>query len=50
MIEWLQAERGLDPHIAYVVCSLAGDLKILEIADAGVFNVGFMLPLSIFED
>jgi len=49
MIEWLQAEHGLDPHNAYVVCSLAGDLKILEIVDAGVFNVGFTLPLSIFE-
>jgi acetamidase/formamidase len=48
MIEWLQAEHGLDPHNAFVVCSLAGDLKILEIVDAGVYNVGFTLPRSIF--
>jgi acetamidase/formamidase len=48
MIEWLQSEHGLDPHNAFVVCSLAGDLKILEIVDAGVYNVGFTLPRSIF--
>ena len=39
MIEWIVAEQhGQD---AYMLCSLAGDLKILEVVDAGVWNVGF---------
>jgi acetamidase/formamidase len=47
-IDWLEAEHGLSRMHAYVLCSLAGDLKILEIVDAGVWNVGFTLPLSTF--
>ena len=47
-IEWLVAEHSLTRREAYVLCSLAGDLKILEIVDAGMWNVGFTLPLSIF--
>jgi acetamidase/formamidase len=47
-IDWLETEHGLDRYDAYVLCSLAGDLKILEIVDSGVWNVGFTLPLSIF--
>ena len=47
-IDWLEAEHGLSRLEAYVLCSLAGDLKILEIVDAGVWNVGFTLPLAIF--
>jgi len=31
-----------------MLCSLAGDLKILELVDAGMWNVGMTLPLSIF--
>jgi acetamidase/formamidase len=48
MIELVTAEHGLDAEDAYVLCSLAGDLKILEIVDAGVWNVGFTLPRSVF--
>jgi acetamidase/formamidase len=48
MIDRLEAGHGLTRREAYVVCSLAGDLKILEIVDADVWNVGFTLPLSIF--
>ena len=40
--------RTLSLHEAYVLCSLVGDLKILEIVDSGVWNVGFTIPLSIF--
>jgi len=47
-IDWLVQEHGLDAREAYVLCSLAGDLKILEIVDSGVWNVGLTLPLSIF--
>jgi acetamidase/formamidase len=47
-IAWLVDEHGLTQREAYVLCSLAGDLKILEIVDSGVWNVGFTIPLSIF--
>jgi acetamidase/formamidase len=48
MVELAVAEHGLAPEDAYVLCSLAGDLKIFEIVDAGVWNVGFTLPLNVF--
>jgi acetamidase/formamidase len=47
-IAWLREEHGLSAREAYVLCSLAGDLKIFEIVDSGVWNVGFTIPLSIF--
>ena len=48
MIEWIVTEHALTRQDAYMLCSLAGDLKILEVVDAGVWNVGFTVPLSIF--
>ena len=48
MVELVVEEHGLTREDAYVLCSLAGDLKILEIVDAGVWNVGFTMPRSIF--
>lgn len=48
MIAWLVDEQGLSRQDAYVLCSLAGDLKIIEIVDAGVWNVGMTMPLSLF--
>jgi acetamidase/formamidase len=48
MIDWIVAEHGLTRQDAYMLCSLAGDLKILEVVDAGMWNVGFTMPLSIF--
>lgn len=48
MITWLVDERGLSHEDAYVLCSLAGDLRIFEIVDAGVWNVGMTLPLAVF--
>jgi acetamidase/formamidase len=44
----LGTEKGLSREDAYVLCSLAGDLRIHEIVDAGVWNVGTVLPLSVF--
>ena len=35
---------------AYVLCSLAGDLKIVEIVDAGVWNVAMTMPLSVLSN
>lgn len=48
MIAWLGDEHGLSPVEAYMLCSLAGNLKILEIVDAGMWNVGMCMPLSLF--
>jgi acetamidase/formamidase len=50
MITWLGDEHGLDPRDAYVLCSLAGDLKIVEIVDAGMWNVAMTMPLSLFDN
>jgi acetamidase/formamidase len=46
-IGWLVEEHGLTREDAYVTCSLAGDLKLLEVVDGGIWNVGFTLPLSV---
>jgi len=48
MVEWIVAEHGLSREDAYMLCSLAGDLKIFELVDAGMWNVGMTLPLSVF--
>jgi acetamidase/formamidase len=48
MIVWLVEEHGMTREDAYVLCSLAGDLKIHEIVDAGVWNVGMTMPLAVF--
>ena len=48
MIAWLVDERSLSPEDAYVLCSVAADLKIHEVVDDGVWNVGMTLPLSTF--
>jgi acetamidase/formamidase len=47
-IAWPQSAHGLSAREAHVLCSLAGGLKIMEIVDSGVWNVGFTIPLSIF--
>lgn len=47
MISWLVDEHDLEPEDAYVLCSLAGNLHIHEIVDAGVWNVGMTMPLSV---
>ncbi|MFG3151441.1 acetamidase/formamidase family protein [Streptomyces sp. NPDC048219] len=48
MIDLVAGEHGLTPQDAYMLCSVAGDLRIFEIVDAGVWNVGFTLPRSVF--
>ena len=48
MVDWVVAEHGLTREDAYVLCSVAGDLKIMEVVDAGVWNVGMTMPLSVF--
>jgi acetamidase/formamidase len=49
MVDWLVWEHGLDPYDAYILTSVAADLHIHEIVDAGVWNVGMTLPLNVFD-
>ncbi len=48
MVAHLAGEYGLSREDAYVLCSLAVDLRISEIVDAGQYIVSALLPLSIF--
>ncbi|MDZ7705536.1 MAG: acetamidase/formamidase family protein [Trueperaceae bacterium] len=48
MIEHLGREYGLEPHLAYTLCSIAVDLKISEIVDAPNWVVSAYLPKAIF--
>jgi len=49
MIEWLVDSRGLSADDAYLLCSITGDLRIVEVVDAGVWNVAMTMPLAIFD-
>jgi len=48
MIDWLAAERGLSREQAYVLCSVAVDLRISEIVDIPNPVVSALCPLDIF--
>jgi acetamidase/formamidase len=48
MIEYLGRDHGLAPIDAYLLCSVACDLKISEIVDAPNWIVSACCPLSIF--
>jgi acetamidase/formamidase len=48
MIDWLGREHGLDPMQAYLLCSVAVDLRISEIVDVPNFVVTAHCPLGIF--
>ncbi len=49
MIDWLVAERGLTREQAYVLCSVAVDLRISEIVDIPNPVVSALCPLDIFQ-
>ena len=49
MIEWMGREHGLDAMQAYLLCSVAADLRISEIVDVPNFVVTAYIPLGIFE-
>ena len=48
MLDHLGKNYGLTPEDAYLLCSLAVDLKISEIVDAGKYIVSALLPEAIF--
>jgi acetamidase/formamidase len=49
MIDHLGRERGLGREDAYILCSLAGDLKICEVVDTPNWIVGCFMPDAVFE-
>jgi acetamidase/formamidase len=50
MIDHLGRERGLSREDAYILCSLAGDLKIVEVVDAPNWIVGCFMPDAVFPE
>ncbi|KAJ7589492.1 hypothetical protein C8J56DRAFT_34278 [Mycena floridula] len=48
MIEFLAAEYRLNAVDAYMLCSVAGDLRMHEVVDMPNYVIGMMLPKSIF--
>ena len=48
MIGWLTATHGLTPEDAYVLCSVAVDLKISEVVDKPNWIVSAYAPLAVF--
>jgi formamidase len=48
MIELLQ-ERGFSREQAYVICSVAVDLRVSNVVDAPNFVVSALLPEAIFD-
>ncbi len=48
VIDWLVVEKDLSREDAYVLCSLAVDLKISQIVDQPNFGVSAYLALSVF--
>jgi acetamidase/formamidase len=48
MIDHLGRERGLAREDAYILCSLAGDLKICEVVDTPNWIVGCFMPDAVF--
>jgi acetamidase/formamidase len=49
MIDWLGREHALDAVRAYLLCSVAVDLRISEIVDVPNFIVTAYCPLGIFD-
>jgi len=48
-IGWLTKEKKLSREDAYILCSLAGDLRISQIVDQPNWGVSFYLALSVFD-
>ena len=49
MIDLLSARHGLSPVDAYMLCSVAGDLRISEIVDVPHWVVSFYFPRVVLE-
>jgi acetamidase/formamidase len=49
LIAWITATHGLSREDAYILCSLAADLRISQIVDKPTFGVTAHLSLAVFE-
>jgi acetamidase/formamidase len=49
MIAWLVREHGLSREDAYVLCSLAADLRVSQVVDEPNLSVAAHLPLEVFD-
>ena len=47
MIDWLCATNGMTAVDAYMLCSVAGDLRISEIVDMPNWIVSFYFPKAV---
>jgi formamidase len=50
LLGWLQAEHGLGREAAYVLMSVAAELRISELVDAPNALVSAAMPLDVFEE
>ncbi len=50
LIDWMVNEKGLTPQQAYVVASVAADLRIGNLVDVPNYAVSAILPTTIFEE
>ncbi|HYN87554.1 MAG TPA: acetamidase/formamidase family protein [Ardenticatenaceae bacterium] len=50
LIDWLVVEKDLSREDAYILCSLAADLKISQIVDRPNWSVSAYLALSVFRE
>jgi acetamidase/formamidase len=50
MVDYLVEERGLERTEAYVLASLAADLKVSEVVDVPNMLVSMHIPKSIFRE
>jgi acetamidase/formamidase len=48
MIQWIRDAHGLSADDAYMLASLAGNLKIHQIVAPPTYDVGMTLPLAVF--
>ncbi len=49
LIEWLGTERGLSPEDAYVLCSVAAELRLSQVVAAPIWSVTAFIPLGVFD-
>ena len=47
MIDYLMEEHGLERHEAFVVCGVAGDLRIHQLVNPPNWTVGLMIPHKV---
>ncbi|RDD60545.1 acetamidase/formamidase family protein [Ferruginivarius sediminum] len=50
LIDWMVEEKGLTPQQAYVVASVAADLRIGQLVDVPNYTVSAIIPTTIFRE